>query len=100
MRTFRFLAALLFASPLLAGQRYIVAFPDGPTLAQAQIGIDRAVVRREYSRVLHGVAIELREGESIASISRLPQVARVTPDWIVEAFDDGESVARTRRVTT
>jgi len=100
MRTFRFIAALLFAAPLLAGQRYIVEFHDGPTLAQAQIGIDRAVVRREYSRVLHGVAIELREGESIASIARLPQVARVTPDWIVEAFDDGESVARTRRVTT
>ncbi len=93
MRAVRFLV-FLFTIPLLAGERYIVEFHDGPSLAQARDGIARDRVRREFSRVFRGVAVELREGESIDAIARLPQVARVSRDTVVEAFDEGTSVAK------
>ncbi|HEX2834437.1 MAG TPA: S8 family serine peptidase [Thermoanaerobaculia bacterium] len=86
MKFVRFLV-LFFAFPLLAGERYIVEFHDA-SAARARGGIARDRVRREFSRVLNGVAIELREGESIESIQRLPNVVRVTKDTIVSAFGD------------
>lgn len=98
MRCLRLLVALL-AFPLFAGERYIVEFRGAPAAARGEAGIDRERVRREYTRVLHGVAIELREGESIDSIARLPQVARVTRDWEVEAFETGAAPAQVRAVT-
>ncbi|HET8797787.1 MAG TPA: S8 family serine peptidase, partial [Thermoanaerobaculia bacterium] len=86
MRLPRFFLLAFLSFPLFAGERYIVEFRDGAAAAQARAGIERDRIRREYTRVLHGVAIELRDGESIETIRRLPHVARVTPDTVVEAF--------------
>ncbi|HEX7832302.1 MAG TPA: S8 family serine peptidase, partial [Thermoanaerobaculia bacterium] len=93
MKAFRLGLLLLLAVPLFGGDRYIVEFHDGPALAQARGGIARDRVRREFSRVFNGVAIELRDGESIENIKALPNVARVTPDTIVSAFGDVATIA-------
>jgi hypothetical protein len=89
MKIIRCLVVLL-ALPLLAGERYIVEFDDPSAMPRAR---SRHQVRREFSRVLNGVAIELREGETVESLKRLPNVARVTPDSIVTAFSGGASNA-------
>jgi hypothetical protein len=100
MKFVRLSFLLLLALPLFGGERYIVEFNDGPAVAQARDGIARDRIRREFSRVLRGVAIELHDGESIDAIRALPQVARVTPDTIVEAFETPEKTATATRVVT
>ncbi|MGN6184408.1 MAG: S8 family serine peptidase [Thermoanaerobaculia bacterium] len=76
---------LLAALPLFAGDRYIVEFDSAAPMAQAR---SRHHVRREFSRVLHGVALELRDGESIESLRALPNVIRITKDTQVAAHGD------------
>lgn len=81
----RVLFLLLLSLPLFAGDRYIVQFRERP--AVGAFGEDGdARVRRRFSRVFHGMAIELQAGESIDAIARLPYVARVTPDREVRAY--------------
>src|SRR5688572_15868585 len=70
-------------------RRYIVEFAAGlrPAGAFEELrGEQRFRVRREFSRVLNGAAIELAEGTSIDEIARLPHVVRVTPDVVVTAY--------------
>jgi hypothetical protein len=80
---------LFLALPLSAGPRYIVEFRDGVDAARAGAHLGGARARREYVTVLRGIVVELRDGDSIEAIRRLPEVERVTPDWVVQAFDTG-----------
>ena len=78
-------------------RRYIVELAPNVRIrgdAEAR-GERRFRVRREFSRVLNGAAIELAEGVSIDEIKSLPYVTRVTPDAIVTAYGarDGTATA-------
>jgi hypothetical protein len=66
----RLLFLLLLALPLFAGDRYIVQFRERPAVG-AFADDDDARVRRRFTRAFHGMAIELRAGESIDEIARL-----------------------------
>ncbi|HEX6096582.1 MAG TPA: S8 family serine peptidase [Thermoanaerobaculia bacterium] len=86
MKSFLSILVLLSGLQVLADtpRRYIVEYTPG---VRAQLrGERRFQVRREFSRVLNGAAIELADGVSIDQITRLPYVARVTPDAIVTAY--------------
>jgi subtilisin family serine protease len=43
-------------------------------------------VRREFSRAFHGVAVELRDGQSVDALARLPYVAAIHPDTEVIGY--------------
>ncbi|MGZ8781210.1 MAG: S8 family peptidase, partial [Thermoanaerobaculia bacterium] len=105
----RSLGTVLFLLLTLQGaaespRRYIVELaPNARMRGDAEPrGERRFRVRREFSRVLNGAAIELAEGASIDDIARLPYVTRVTPDAIVTAYGQPADLARsmTMRVRT
>jgi len=99
MKSILAVVVLVFTTQAFAEspRRYIVELVPGArhTLRQELRGERRFHVRREFSRVLNGVAIELAEGASIEEIARLPYVARVTPDAIVTAYGETADVTRT-----
>ncbi|HEX6098872.1 MAG TPA: S8 family serine peptidase [Thermoanaerobaculia bacterium] len=83
----RLLLIALFATAAAAEpRRYIVEY--GPTARQRfrSEAAEVAVVHHEFSRVFHGAAVELRDGQSAADLARLPNVVAVHPDTEVVAF--------------
>ena len=69
-------AVLVFlAAPLFAETRYIVEFRGaqrlGDDVAALRDDAPRVRVRRHFSRLLDGAAIELADGASIDEIARL-----------------------------
>lgn len=92
----RLLLFALFASTLSAAPRkFIVEFTTAPA-GMPRISTQRfqrdasevAIVRHEFSRALHGVAVELRDGQSADALRQLPYVISVVPDGEVIAFSD------------
>lgn len=98
----RLLLLVLFATAAAAEpRRYIVEFaPAAPAALRAQQAgrfrseaADVAVVRHEFSRVLHGAAVELRDGQSVHDLARLPNVIAVHPDSEVVALSTEARIA-------
>jgi hypothetical protein len=88
----RIVLLLLFTSSLAAApRRLLVEFKAGPSAASirsdaAELRTTGIRVRREFSRTFRGAAVELRDGQSIADVARLPYVANVYPDSEVVAY--------------
>ncbi|HYC62045.1 MAG TPA: S8 family serine peptidase [Thermoanaerobaculia bacterium] len=87
----RLLIVLLFAVTLGAEPRkYIVEFTAAQPATRAKRfrveAAEVANVRHEFSRTFNGAAVELREGQSLDALARLPNVAAVYPDNEVIAF--------------
>lgn len=87
----RILLLLLLCTSSLAAapRRFLVEFKTHAA-ASAELRTSDVRVRREFSRVFRGAAIELREGQSIADVARLPYVANVYPDNEVSAYGNEE----------
>jgi hypothetical protein len=98
MKSLCAVVVLVLASQAFAGspRRYIVEFTPAMRgrVQQELRGERRFHVRREFSRVLNGAAIELADEASIEEIAQLPYVARVTPDAIVTAYGTSTDVSR------
>ena len=84
---------LLTASLAAAPQRFIVELRTAGPGVRAEAAqrfrseaAEVAEVRREFRRVFHGAAVELREGQSIEDLRRLPSVVAVHPDREVVAY--------------
>src|SRR5688572_16785493 len=75
---------LLLTTPLSAATRYIVEFRNDGAAALRD-DMPRVRVRRQFSRVLNGMAVEA-DAAAIAEIAKLPYVERVSVDAIVEAY--------------
>jgi subtilisin family serine protease len=83
----RLLLLLLLATAASAEpRRYIVEYGPAARPRFRTDAVELAIVRHEFSRVLHGAAVELREGQSAADLARLPNVVAVHPDSEVVAF--------------
>jgi subtilisin family serine protease len=102
---------LLFAFTLSADSRtYLVEFRATEGAQSASLRRFRtdaaaiAIVRHEYSRAWPGAAVELRSGQSVESLKRLPNVAAVYPDSEVVAYAGdaaaGSTAMHVRRVST
>lgn len=90
----RLLLILLFATAAAAEpQRYIVEYGPAARPRFRTDAAEVAVVRHEFSRVLRGAAVELRDGQSAADLARLPNVVAVYPDSEVAAFSATTHVA-------
>jgi hypothetical protein len=76
----RLVLALLLALPLFGGERYIVEYHPSAFAPQLSEDAPRLRVKRQFSRALRGVAVELAAGQSIDEIARLPYVANVYVD--------------------
>ena len=89
------LALPLFAEP----RRFIVEFRQRPSALRLERDAGGLRIRRQFTRALNGVAIELKEGQSIDEIAALPWVAAIHADTPVEAFDaNAAAVAPSRAV--
>ena len=92
----KILATLLLTTTLSAAPaRYIVEFHRGAQVSLAsstdalrEVDPDLRV-RRQFTRALNGVAVELADGAAIDAIARLPHVERVSVDAIAEAYETG-----------
>jgi hypothetical protein len=81
----RIVLLLLFTSSLAAApRRFLVEYKTHS--AAAELRTTGIRVRREFSRTFRGAAVELRDGQSIADVARLPYVANVYPDGEVIAY--------------
>lgn len=92
----RLILLVLFASSLAAAPRkFIVELTEPPAARglrnRLRTDASDVTVRREFSRAFQGVAVELREGQSIETLTRLPYVAAVYPDSEVVAYGHWES---------
>ncbi len=88
------IALLLLALPLFADEPrgYIVEYRSGALAPQLEADAPQLRVKRRFSRLFRGAAIELKEGESVDAIARLPFVARVHVDARVVAYETQRTV--------
>ena len=84
----RRLAVLLLLSFSLTAEprRFIVEYREPPSALRLERDAGGLRVRHHFTRAFHGVAIELKPGQSIDAVAALPWVAAVHPDTAVEAF--------------
>jgi hypothetical protein len=88
----KFLVTLLFTTTLSAAPaRYIVEFHRGGPVSLSSVDALREIdpgvrVRRQFTRALNGVAVELADRAAADAIARLPHVERVSVDGIAEAY--------------
>lgn len=105
------LAAVVSAEPVRvivtfheppAGSRPAAAAEPDPTLAQFREAVAALAgtappapgqasprIRREFTRLVHGAAVELRGSADVDAVAQLPYVAAVFRDREVEAFEHG-----------
>ncbi len=97
--------AFLFASTLSAAPRKFIVEFTASSASTPRISAQRfqrdasevAIVRHEFSRALHGVAVELRDGQSVESLRQLPYVVSVVPDGEVIAFSEPATTTHAAR---
>ncbi|HYO74896.1 MAG TPA: S8 family serine peptidase [Thermoanaerobaculia bacterium] len=94
MRVIRYVLLAVLAFPAFAGEKYIVEYRAGAVAPQLDDDAPRLRVKRHFSRLFRGAAIELAEGQSIGEVARLPYVARVHVDAPVFALEVGPGPAQ------
>ncbi|HEX7154559.1 MAG TPA: S8 family serine peptidase [Thermoanaerobaculia bacterium] len=92
---------LLFASTLSAApRRYVVEFTAAAPKRLRADTAGTAVIHHEFRHAFHGAAVELREGQSVESLRRLPYVAAVHEDTEVVAHSVAGARASSVRVAS